>query len=118
MGRLFAGTPWDRPPKCDRCGMLESECTCPPPPAPKPERIPPETQTARVRVEKRPKGKMVTRVENLDPDGNDLSELAARLKARCGSGGTVKDGAVEVQGSHQDTVSAELERIGYKVRKL
>ncbi|HEU5115609.1 MAG TPA: translation initiation factor [Isosphaeraceae bacterium] len=118
MGRLFAGTPWDRPTKCDRCGMLEEECACPPPPDPTPERIPPEKQTARVRVEKRPKGKMVTRVENLDPVGNDLTGLAAWLKTKCGSGGTVKDGAIEIQGSHQATVSAELERIGYKVRKL
>lgn len=118
MGRLFAGTPWDRPPRCERCGLLESECACPPEPAPKPERVPPEKQTARVRLEKRPKGKVVTKVEGLDPDGNDLADLAARLKARCGSGGTVKDGVVEIQGSHRDSVKAELLGLRYKVKVL
>ncbi len=117
MGRLFAGTPWDRPPRCERCGALESECTCPPEAPAKPERIAPEKQTARVRMEKRPKGKVVTKVENLDPEGNDLVDLAARLKTRCGSGGTVKEGAIEIQGSHREAVEAELQKIGYKVRK-
>ena len=41
MTRLFAGTPWDRPPTCERCGKLESECACPPP-AVEPKRLPPE----------------------------------------------------------------------------
>ena len=59
MGRLFAGTPFDRPPTCERCGQLESACSCPPVAA-EPVRIPPEKQTARLRVERRPKGKVVT----------------------------------------------------------
>ena len=69
MTRLFAGTPWDRPPTCERCGKLESECTCPPPLV-APVRLAPESQTARLRLEKRPRGKVVTVVANLDPAGN------------------------------------------------
>src|SRR4051794_27082919 len=107
MGRLFAGTPWDRPPTCDRCGKLESECTCPPPEV-EPVRIPPEAQTARLRVEKRPKGKVVTVVRGLAPEGNDLDALAAKLKARCGTGGTVKEGTIELQGDHVPTAEAAL----------
>ncbi len=116
MSRLFAGTPWDRPPSCDRCGKLESECTCPAPVV-EPTRIPPEKQTARLRTEKRPKGKVVTVVKNLDPDGNDLDALAAKLKARCGTGGTVKDGAIELQGDHVSGAEALLLSIGYKVKR-
>ncbi|MEO6810458.1 MAG: translation initiation factor [Isosphaeraceae bacterium] len=116
MGRLFAGTPWDRPPTCDRCGRLESECSCPPIEA-VPVRLPPESQTARLRLESRPKGKMVTVVRNLDPEGNDLPALAARLKARCGSGGTVKDGLIELQGDHLSAVESDLTSLGYRTRR-
>ncbi len=107
MGRLFAGTPWDRPPSCDRCGKPESECQCPAP-AVEPTRIAPEKQTAGLKVEKRPKGKLVTVVKNLDPKGNDLEALAGKLKSRCGSGGTVKDGVIEIQGDHLAAVEAML----------
>jgi translation initiation factor 1 len=116
LGRLFAGTPFDRPPTCDRCGKLESECACPPLIV-EPVRLAPETQTARLKLEKRPKGKVVTVVHGLDPDGNDLDDLAARLKARCGTGGTVKDGSIELQGDHLAVAEAALKGIGYKVKR-
>jgi translation initiation factor 1 len=116
MGRLFAGTPFDRPPRCERCGELESACPCPPI-VPEPVRLPPESQTARLRVEKRPKGKVVTVVADLDPDGNDLPALAARLKDACGAGGTVKDGAIELQGDHLARAQKALEAIGYRTRR-
>jgi len=114
--RLFAGTPWDRPPTCERCGKPEPECNCPPPVV-DPVRLPPETQTARVRLEKRAKGKLVTVVANLDPEGNDLAGLAAQLKSRCGAGGTVKDGLIELQGDHLTAVETALQALGYKSRR-
>lgn len=117
MTRLFAGTPWDRPPSCDRCGRAEPECSCPPPPPAEPARIPPDRQTARLRVEKRAKGKVVTVVAGLDPRGTDLDGLAARLKARCGAGGTVKEGCVELQGDHLAPAEAELASLGFKTRR-
>jgi len=117
VGRLFAGTPWDRPPTCERCGRPEPECACPPPPAAAPVRLAPEAQTARLKVEKRPKGKVVTVVAGLDPLGNDLADLAARLKARCGAGGTVKDGAIELQGDHLAAAEATLKGVGYQTRR-
>ena len=116
MGRLFAGTPFDRPPTCERCGQLEAACTCPPVVV-EPVRTPPGEQTARLKVEKRPKGKLVTAVAGLDPAGNDLADLAARLKGRCGAGGTVKDGVIELQGDHMANAEAALKAIGYKVRR-
>ena len=117
MGRLFAGTPFDRPPTCERCGKLETECTCPPPVV-EPTRLDPSTQTARLKREKRPKGKVVTVVGGLDPIGNDLVALATTLKAKCGAGGTVKDGTIDLQGDHLDAAEATLRGIGYKVKRL
>lgn len=116
MTRLFASTPWDRPPVCDDCGRLESECACPPRKT-EPIRIPPETQTARLAVEKRPKGKVVTVVSGLDPDGNDLADLATRLKTACGTGGTLKENCVELQGDHRDAAEKALRKIGYKTKR-
>jgi translation initiation factor 1 len=116
MGRLFAGTPWDRPPTCERCGKPEKDCNCPALVV-EPVRLPPESQTARLRVEKRPKGKHVTAISGLDPEGNDLVHLAARLKAKCGSGGTLKDGVIELQGDHLATAEAALRAIGYKTKR-
>jgi translation initiation factor 1 len=116
MTRLFAGTPWDRPPACDRCGRPEAECDCPPEVAAA-ARLDPSKQTARLRLEKRPKGKLVTVVAGLDPAGNDLDALAARLKARCGAGGTVKDGRVELQGDHLDAAEGVLKADGYRTRR-
>jgi translation initiation factor 1 len=111
--RLFAGTPWDRPPICDRCGRLESECSCPPP-APEVKRIPPEQQTARLITERRVKGKLVTVIAGLDLGHNDLSELATRLKNACGAGGTVKNREIELQGDHLQAAERALQAIGYK----
>jgi translation initiation factor 1 len=59
----------------------------------------------------------VTVVANLDPDGNDLPDLAARLKTRCGTGGTVKDGLIELQGDHVAAAEAVLKGLGYKTRR-
>ena len=111
--RLFAGTPFDRPPQCDRCGQLEAECTCPPP---VPRRLAPERQTARLAVEKRTKGKLVTVIRGLTAENNDLPELLSKLKSICGAGGTVKDDELEIQGSHLDRLKEALLKLGYRVR--
>jgi translation initiation factor 1 len=116
LGRLFAGTPWDRPPRCERCGELEADCACPPVVV-EPVRLPPESQTARLRREKRAKGKVVTAIAGLDPAGNDLEGLAATLKARCGAGGTVKEGVIELQGDHVDAAEVALKGMGYRTKR-
>jgi translation initiation factor 1 len=113
--RLFAGTPWDRPPTCARCGLLESECACPPP-VPEVNRIPPELQTARLMTERRSKGKVVTVIAGLDPKDTDLGELSTRLKNACGAGGTVKDGQIELQGDHLQAAERTLQAFGYKTK--
>ena len=45
-----------------------------------------------------------------------IKELAGALKKKCGCGGTVKDGIIEIQGDHRDTLSAELQARGFKVK--
>ena len=67
-------------------------------------------------TERRAKGKLVTVIAGLDPDGNDLSALATRLKNACGAGGTVKDGRIELQGDHLQAAERTLQAIGFKTR--
>jgi len=111
--RLFEGTPFDIPPKCERCGKLEEECDCPPPP---PQYKPPEKQTARLAVEKRKKGKVVTVVRGLPAADNDLPALLTELKNTCGAGGTVDGDTVEIQGAHVERIHKALSAKGYRVK--
>ena len=112
--RLFEGTEFDMPPRCDRCERLEEECDCPPPP---PDRAPPEEQTANVMTEKRKKGKIVTLVSGLSEPQTDLAALAKALKDFCGAGGSLKNDIIEVQGEHLARVCEKLESIGYRVKR-
>ena len=64
------------------------------------------------------RGKGVTTVSDVPLDEAGLAELAARLKQRCGTGGTVKDGRIEIQGDQRDRLAAELEALGYRVKRV
>jgi translation initiation factor 1 len=56
-------------------------------------------------------------VEGLPLANDALRELAGELKRRCGSGGSVKDGAIEIQGDHRDELVEELCSRGYRAKK-
>ena len=62
-------------------------------------------------------GKTVTTVSGVGLAEDALRELAGELKRRCGTGGSVKDYVIEIQGDHRDAVVAELERRGYTVKR-
>jgi len=47
----------------------------------------------------------------------EIEALAAQLKKRCGSGGTVREGVIEVQGDHRDTIVAALVKLGWPAKK-
>jgi len=63
------------------------------------------------------RGKGVTVVHGVPLAGAALEELGARLKRVCGSGGTVKDGVIEIQGDHRDFLVQELAKLGWTVRR-
>ena len=62
-------------------------------------------------------GKSVTVIKGLALNALELADLARQLKTACGSGGTVKDGVIEVQGDHCDRLMAALTAKGYKVKR-
>jgi translation initiation factor 1 len=63
-------------------------------------------------------GKTVTIVKGLALDASALAALGKQLRTACGSGGTVKDGVVEVQGDHCDLVMAALETHGHRAKRV
>ncbi|MGF1773122.1 stress response translation initiation inhibitor YciH [Vibrio maritimus] len=72
-----------------------------------------------VRIQKQTKGrkgKGVSIITGLDLDDAPLKLLAAELKKVCGCGGSVKDGAIEIQGDARDKIKAALEKKGYTVK--
>ena len=114
MTRLFAGTPFDIPPRCDRCGELEQDCQCGPAAH---QWLDPSKQTAKVRVDRRKHKRMVTVVWGLDPTESDLRALLSKLQSACGSGGSVQGDSIELQGDHAERVGMALRDMGYTVRK-
>jgi len=63
------------------------------------------------------KGKGVTLVNGLALPEDDLKQVASKLKQLCGTGGTLKDGVIEIQGEHRDRLLLWLQEQGYKVKK-
>jgi translation initiation factor 1 len=99
---------------CPKCHQLKKTCTC------KPDEPPAPNKSTVVRVGRETKGrggKGVTIISDLPLDETGLTELATKLKTRLGTGGTVKDGRIEIQGDHRDRLVAELEGMGYRVKK-
>lgn len=62
------------------------------------------------------KGKGVCVISGLDLDDSDLNALAAQLKKKCGCGGAVKNGDIEIQGDKRDLLKMLLEEKGFKVK--
>ena len=109
--RLFEGTQWDVPPRCDRCEELEADCQCPPPV----NIVDPSSQKLKIRVEKRKRGKVVTVICGLAND-DARTGLLTDLKNLVGSGGTIREDNLEIQGDHVANLSSFLAERGYVIQ--
>ncbi len=79
--------------------------------------FPPNQQTVYLhRDSKGRHGGTVTLVKKLVLSEEDMKELAKKLKQLCGSGGTVKDDVIEIQGEHREKIADALVKMGYKVK--
>ena len=97
---------------CPTCRQPIAACVCGQPSVPAGDGI--------VRVSRETKGragKGVTLVKGLVLDAAALGALGKQLKAACGCGGTVKDGALEIQGDHAERVIEWLQQRGHRVKR-
>jgi translation initiation factor 1 len=79
--------------------------------------LPPNQQNVRVQASKAGrKGKIVTVITGFQCKPETLSGLLKQLKTQCGSGGTVKDNTLEIQGDHKQKILEILTQLGYKAK--
>jgi translation initiation factor 1 len=99
---------------CPGCGKALAQCAC------GVKNKAAVTGDGVVRVSRQSKGrggKTVTLVKGLALDAAALAALAKQLRTACGAGGTVKDGVVEVQGDHCETILAALKKFGHPAKQ-
>ena len=98
---------------CPECGKAVSGCVC---------KLDQQSSFSDgvvrlARETKGRKGKGVTLVKGLPQAGDELKTYAKKLKQVCGTGGTVKQGVIEIQGDHRDKLFEILQKEGYQVKK-
>ena len=99
---------------CPVCGKPEAGCACR---ENRRKAIPQGDGIVRIRFEtKGRKGRGVTLATGILLDADSLEALAKRLKQALGTGGTVKDGVIEIQGDHREALLAALQAQGHAVR--
>ncbi len=98
---------------CPLCGHPTAKCVCR-----KSPRVQAGDGIVRVRREvKGRRGKTVTTISGVPLPRDELRDLAAELKRSVGTGGSTKDGIIEIQGDHCDTLVEELRERGYNVKR-
>ncbi len=98
---------------CPNCRRAVRDCVCP-------KGTPGAAKPGPVRVGREVKGRAgrgVTTVSGLPLAVAEIEALATRLKKRCGSGGTVREGVIEIQGEHRDAIVDELVKLGWQAKK-
>ncbi len=98
---------------CPKCGKPQAKCICR-----MKKNTAPRDGVVRVgRETKGRKGKGVTLITGLPLENDGLKKLAKQLKQKCGSGGAVKAGVIEIQGDHRDLLVQELAKLGYSAKR-
>lgn len=97
--------------QCPKCGKKLQKCQC------SPQKVPTDGKVRVERQTKGRKGKGVSLISGLPLDAAALKDLAKALKQRCGCGGTVKDGVIEIQTDQRDLLIEVLRSKGYDAKK-
>jgi translation initiation factor 1 len=96
--------------RCKKCSKYP--CACP-----KASSLVPSDYTLKIRLEKNGRGgKTVTVVFELPQNEEYFKNLEKKLKSLCGTGGSFKEGKIEIQGDHRNKIKLHLEGLGFKVK--
>jgi translation initiation factor 1 len=101
---------------CPNCSRPIKKCVCKGKPSTSSFDIKSDGVIRIRRETKGRKGKTVTAISGFNKDDDDLKNLASKLKNICGTGGSVKDGVILIQGDHRKAVKTELEKQGFKTK--
>ena len=112
--RIVYSTDSGRVSTCPECGQPYKNCRCDQTSAQKKKS---DGIVRIMRDRKQRGGKTVTVITGVPDKGGELATLAQQLKKLCGTGGTVKDGNIEIQGDHCDKIQEKLTSLGYKVKR-
>lgn len=116
--RLVYSSESGRVTTCPTCGQPYKNCRCGPAASQNSPATRKSDGVVRVmRDRKQRGGKTVTVINGVPGSEAELSALAQQLKKLCGSGGTIKDGNIEIQGDHCEKVMAKLTTLGYRVKR-
>jgi len=114
--RIVYQTGIGRIPICSRCGQPKTNCRCSEEAAA--SSVPRDGFVRIARDKKGRGGKTMTVITGVPLAEAELAALGQDLKKLCGSGGTVKDGEIQIQGDHRDKVEAKLKSLGYKIKRV
>ena len=98
---------------CPKCGSPINHCICG-------KANPRVSNDGIVRIGRETKGRKgsgVSVITGVPLDDKALKNLAKQLKQKCGTGGTIKNSVIEIQGDHRDVLVEELNKLGYKAKK-
>lgn len=90
---------------CSKCALPKDLCVC--------DTIAKEEQKITISMAKKKFGKIITMIEGIDDKSIKLKDLCKKLKGKLACGGTVKEGRIELQGSHANRVKEELIKLGF-----
>ena len=114
--RIVYQTGIGRIPICSRCGQPQTSCRC------REQTVAssaPRDGFVRIARDKKGRGgKTMTVITGVPLGAGELASLTQDLKRLCGSGGTVKDGEIQIQGDHRDKLEDRLKALGYKVKRV
>lgn len=97
---------------CPKCSKPQDDCSC----WKSPSKVPNDGIVRISRQTKGRKGAGVSIVTGVTLDDKGLKDLARKLKQKCGTGGTLKAGVIEIQGDHREILKQELSKLGYTVK--
>jgi translation initiation factor 1 len=102
---------------CRACGQPETSCVCASRKQASASATPNDGSVRVVFERKGRRGKPVTLLTGLPLDADALAELARSLKQLCGTGGTIENGTILLQGDQRDKAQTRLTQLGYKVKR-